>query len=290
MSINTVRFYRSICLVFAACVFGSIASVFAQMSTTDVSTSGWSTIAYRGIPIELEIKAGEESILQFPWRVEMGTSSEMLDMVKLEPIGDSVFLTPRSDFDKTRFYAEAVDSGAMFQIDIVSSNDGRPRMVRFLDGRGQDAPPERVEVQRHTTTPDSVEELGGYSWATVARFALQNIYSPERLIEPLQNMNEIKTDTTSVIADLVPGAEITARPWAQWQTIDGMYVIAVELQNQSHYGVTINPTKLRHSLVWKASAYWANYVYPAGELGDRTTMVIITPDSWENTTQSRGLN
>ncbi len=257
-------------------------------------SGGWKTMAYQGIPLSITIGVGQESILQFPWRVEMGSSSETLGMVRNVPVGDSVFLTPLMAFESQRFFAESTVDGSMFLIDITAVDDAAPQMIRFMDARGEDVPPTSMDESAATTpatTRDATTSAQGseVNYATLTRYALQRIYSPERLVTPVAGMSESRLpDRDIIIRDLVPGEDISAKAAAEWSTSDGLFVTALLVRNNGGHSVTLDPRHLRHTRTWLASAYWSTALSPAGTIGDETTLVVVSTSPWRDLIQQRG--
>lgn len=253
-------------------------------------SGGWKTQAYNSIPLKLSMKVGEESILQFPWRVELGSSSEMLGMVRNVPIGDSVYLTPLMAFDKQRFWAESTDTGAMIILDISASADAPPQMIRFADARANDAPAQQANSAPQTQgQPSGLRGQSEHSYAALSRFALQTLHSPERLIDPLDDVSEQPLRGVQAISDLVPGETVIADPVIEWRTGTGLYVTALIVTNKGRHSVNLDPPGLRHSVGWLSSAFWSTILSPAGTFGDETTMVVISRSSWRDTVKWGGV-
>ena len=258
-------------------------------------SGGWKTIPYQSVPIKLSIQVGKESILQFPWRVSMGSSSEMQGMVRNVPIGDAVYLTPLAPFENARFWAESKGDGSMMIIDISATQDAPPKMVRFVDDRASGQPPPAASTnasacqgagcagqsntQREAKGGNQVAE---HSYMSLARYAFQSLYSPERLIEPLDGVSEQPLKGGIAINDLVPGQRVTAKPAVEWRTSAGLFVTALLVRNAELHDVDLDPRRLRHSRDWLSSAFWSNQLSPSGSIGDETTMVVISRSAWRD--------
>ena len=284
---KTIRTLSLVLLV----TLGLVSGVSAQDNDpASGGSGGWKTEAYKGIPLTLSIQVGEESILQFPWRVELGSASEMLGMVRNVPVGDSVYFTPLMAFDNQRFWAESADTGAMLILDITASADAPPQMIRFIDARDDQVPAAQASSSSTATAPPQKRESasGEHSYAALSRFALQTLHSPERLIEPLDDVSEQPLRGVQAIDDLVPGETVIADPVIEWRTGSGLYVTALIVTNMGRHSVNLDPPGLRHSVGWLSSAFWSTQLSPSGTFGDETTMVVISRSSWRDTVKQGG--
>ncbi len=244
---------------------------------------GWKTMHYLDVPLTLTIQNGEESVLRFPWAVEPGFPSSMIGMLdQPRVIGDTFYLTPASPFDFERFTFLSPETGAIILMDIRSTDESLPARVMITDARLADA---AVEAKSTTPTlrptPDAPGQDGiRYTRIELARYAMQRVYSPDRLIQHLPGLTELSVKQPMVVQDLVPGALVEAVQWKEWRTPDGLYLTVLAVQNKGSFEVSLDPTLRRHSRHEIASTPYHSVLAPYGMPGDETALVIISRVSW----------
>lgn len=260
----------ALCLLFLAC------SAWSQ-DETRVDTS-FESIIWKGIPLDLHLNAGTESILRFPERVQVGLPPDMVGMFEVESVSNTVYITPLSDFNETRIRFRLVDSNNVLLFDVRASETGQTVLLDVVDGiqlQGQHS-------NAQSTTPSSPIAEERYDYVDLIRYAFQNIYSPERLIKPLQGVVERQLADNSIVKHIVSGHDINAKPVSQWVTNDGLFVTAVYLQNLDGHSVRLDPRRFRHSKFWLATSLYSNVLSPNLQVGDVTTMVVVSDTKWED--------
>ena len=249
----------------------------------DQAPTGWKTMHYLDVPLTLTVKAGQESVLRFPWAVEPGISSDMVGMLdQPRAIGDTFYLTPASPFDFERFTFLSPESGAIILIDIRSTQDALPVRVIVNDARAEDAAAQvRSESPASAVASDDrAEPDARYSVIELAQFAMQMVYAPAREIRQMPGLTELTIRDPIVVDDLVPGAFVEATQWKEWRTQDNRYLTVLAVQNIGRSPVSLDPTVRRHSRYEIASTPYSSNLAPYGMPGDATTLVIISSVPW----------
>lgn len=244
---------------------------------------GWKTMHYLDVPLRLTIRNGEESVLRFPWAVEPGFPSSLIGMLdQPRVIGDTFYLTPASPFDFERFTFLSPETGAIILMDIRSSDESLPARVMITDARLAEAAAEAKSTSPALQpAPDKPEQHGvRYTHIELARYAMQQVYAPDRLIQHLPGLTEVSVKQPVVVQDLVPGARVDAVPWKEWRTPDGRYLTVLAVQNRGSFEVSLDPTLRRHSRHEIASTPYRSVLAPAGMPGDETALVIISRVAW----------
>ena len=274
----------------AVLILSTVPIAGAQDEVTGGATKngGWSTVSYGAVPIEITIQSGTESILTFPWRVHLGSSNDILSMVRNLPIGDSIYLTPLMEFDSKRFVAEDPATGSTMLLDITATKEAPPRMLRFVDNRPNMAKalaPLQPAASSEKNQEAPIESGGEYSYALLTRMALQFIYSPKSVITTLDGVSRSPIGQARSINDLIIGENVIASPSHVWRTKTGLYVIAVRVLNLGNQAVDLDQRRMRHTTTWISSAFWSTRLEGAG---DETTLVVVSSTSWNKGIAQRG--
>ncbi|MDC0434758.1 DUF3438 family protein [bacterium] len=279
--------------------------VQAENRVTHVGDHQWEKIGFDGVPIKMSLKSGELSVLRFPWRVSLAVPDHLEGAIDLTAMGDQVLFTPLMDFETARFWAESTTDGSMFIVDIASSESADTVYVDFVDARGvvdgqgdyamassdpvtqtmQDTQvPEAQDVRNGAQMRDAPvsEQSSEHSFAALSRYALQSIYSPRRFDVPMAGITKRNIEQGKYINDLVPGYRTLAKAEKEWVTASGLYVTALSVKNGENTVLNLDPRRLRHEGSWLSSAYWSTKLNPRGNLGDSTTVVVISRTSWSD--------
>ena len=261
---------------------GGSADEAAPDAAETAQPPGWQTMRYRGLPLSLSISPREESALRFPWRVKPAMPSQMVGMVDPVTIGDTFYLTPASPFEETKFWFESQETGAMIYMNIRAAEDAPPARVRVLDTRADEAVAEAGEPPREGTGASRATEPVFHTKITLARFAMREVYAPDRLRMTLEGLTEQPLGQPTTVDDLVPGATVSATPWKEWRTSDGRYVTILRVRNLGPRPASLDPTRRRHTRFQIASVPRSPVLAPRGELGDETALVVIATAPWRD--------
>lgn len=277
-------------------ILGIVFVLMVGLARPSVASVDYQTINYTGEPLRLHLVPGEQSILVFPWRVHYGTSAKTLGSMDIQPIGDTLYITPMTDtVGEVLYWFKNPDTNAMIQAYVRVDENGSPvhAMVQDVRNGPPGAPTALTEGQgggtgeqvlRARTSEETIE----HGAAALVRFAMQEIYAPERLRQPLQGVNLVRLTAPSGVNWLFVGAEILARPWAEWKTSDGLYVTVLELTNLESRPVGLDPRRIRYSPLLDWAAMLDTSLEPNGSLFSSTALVLVSRGSWRETLDSYG--
>ena len=281
-------------------ILGIVFLAMAALARPSAAAVDYQTLNYTGEPLRLHLVPGEQSILIFPWRVHYGTSAKALGAMEIQPIGDTLYITPMTDtVGEVLYWFKNPATGAMIQAYVRVDENGAPLHARVQDVRngppgaptaltgGEEHAPRGQGPRAQAGAPTS-EEAIEHGAATLVRFAMQEIYAPERLRQPLQGVNLVRLTDPSGVDWLFVGAEILARPWAEWKTSDGLYVTVLELTNLESRPVGLDPRRIRYSPLLDWAAMLDTSLEPNGSLFSSTALVLLSRGSWRETLDSYG--
>ncbi len=248
----------------------------ASSGANSLDQSGYQTLPWRGFPIRISVVPGEEQIIHFGEAVRWSLPKNLMGRVTGESIAGTMYLTANAEFDNTRFHFQALDSNTMYLLDITANRDAVTRPIRVVDATGEQAVNQGT-VKRTQKKPSGYVDL--------TRFVFQTIYSPERLIDELHDVTKIRLRREAPKKHLIPGANVTITPMAQWRTDSGLYAIGIFLKNNENRVVQIDPRRLRADPRWKTLSLLNGVLAPMNTVGDSTTMVVIADGNWMEVSQ-----
>jgi integrating conjugative element protein (TIGR03749 family) len=244
------------------------AGIVESATAADGVPSGPERIAWRKIPIEIALPVGDERLLHFPEPVKVGLPPQLQTQLRLQSIEGTLYARANASFEATRVLVQGLESGQMYVLDLSASVHGASTtaitVYRSDDpglGPATHSPADQAE---HTPWASP------YGYATLTRFAAQQLYAPARLLAPLPAVVRVPVRREAVL--LVRGGAVTAEPLVAWRS--GIhYLTAVQLTNTSDAPVTLDPRELRGR--WLTATFQHNRLQAAGSEADRTVVYLI---------------
>lgn len=259
-------------------------------------TSSVETVTWTGVPINVVIPVGVERVIKFKHsKIQIAIPMALAGIATAESNRGVVYLRASRPFNKSRFRFREKDTGKIYAMDVTASDESgklAPIVIVTEDDVDvseitiePDLPtPVPPEAQLPTNTP--IEQVVQaplppvvHGYTTLVRFAMQQVYAPERLIESVPDIYRVSFNADVDAINIVPGAKVKARVLGQWRNADH-YVTAVYLQNMSAENITLDPRQLTGRHTWKSTALMNGVLTPANTFGDATTLVAISDKKW----------
>lgn len=220
-------------------------------------------------PIEFIVPTNQERIITFPGPVELHNLSQDLTTDKVSILNNdgSLYIKAKKAFDPIRVAISLKTTGQVILIDISSKTgaDNLPLEVLFLKKESKDTGEGIKKCEGGTTA--------SINYTLLMRYAIQHLYSPERLIEDNPSINRTPMFTTKSVS-LVYGSSILTMPLTSWRGGD-LYVTAVLLKNTLCERIHLSPLKLKGQ--WLAATFYpTNFLTKKGTLHDRTTLFLVS--------------
>lgn len=216
-------------------------------------------------PISFVIPVGQEKMLTFPSRVVVkGDQAPLLttDKVTLLNNNGTLYIKALKAFSPIRVPVVVKATGAVVLIDLSAKVKADPTPVEV--------------VLAESGTPSKKTKhakKGSSSYISLLRYAIQHLYSPQRLIDENPTINRTPMYTTKDVA-LTPISNVIAMPLASWHS-GSYYITAVLLKNVWHESVRIDPR--RFSGHWLAASFYPSENLSAqGTRKDRTTVFLVS--------------
>ncbi len=235
------------------------------MFVTDVLAAPVEWIAWKKVPIRVELAVGQEQRIDFPGRVRVGIPAAVQPVLRAQIVSGSVYLLAYAPFASSRLILREPDSGRIYLFDVSASHEAEASsaMQVFvpdqLSNSVQDAPPGEARPARE---PGYVE---------LTRFAARQLYAPARLVRDTQGFVRVAVSRKPIA--LVRGLPIDAIPLVAWRT-RSLYITAVKLINRSDQAQDLDARTLRGT--WLTATFQHHRLLPAGDEADTTTVYLIS--------------
>lgn len=212
-------------------------------------------VAYRGVPVTIDLPLNQEIRVHFDESVEVGLPVALSAQLDVSSVHGIVYLTALQPFTSQRLALKGTQSGRFMLLDVVASPDSdtsRDIVIR-TDGA--------------TLVPDVQPSL---TIAQLMRYIAQTTLAPRRP-EPLPS--RIKRTVLALPADRIyRDFVVVSQLLAAWRT-DSWLAIAIELRNQSDEAIALSPGDIAGS--WIAVGFQHTRLLPRGKRGAQTVMFLV---------------
>ena len=235
-------------------------------------------VVWHGDPIEIVLSPGQERRIEFDSAVEIGLEPRQADQFVIEIYDRTVLITPNPSATDTRVVVGQLSGTLRFPLDLKLIDQPIPlgpvRVIAQGAG-GKEDPPSGTAV--HTTTAPWGPARARTGYIDLVRFAAQQFYSPERLVDVPTGAKPVAVTGRPV--RLVRYRSVKTIPLASWQ-VDRQFVTAVLVRNTLDDRVTLDPRHLVGR--WLASTFYHHRLAPAGTRGDRSMAFLVSAIPFEN--------
>lgn len=235
-----------------------------QTGSTYAASEKPERVAWRKIPIAVELPVGRERLIHLPGPVKVGLPLELQGIVRVQSIAGTLYLLAHQPFGSTRVIVRSVDDGQVYLLDLSANpkaTGSTPVAIYLPDEPGVDSGPSGSDVAA----------LPQYGYVTLTRFAAQQLYAPARLLENLPGVVRVPVKREPVA--LVRGNAVDAVPLVAWRAGD-LYLTAAKLTNNTDRPQTLDPRTLRGR--WLTASFQHNRLHVAGSETDRTVVYLIS--------------
>lgn len=208
-------------------------------------------------PLKLDLEVETERFLHFSFPVDIGVPANLKEQVRVQIVGNSVYITATQNFDRQRFLVRSREDGSVMVFDIkADSLEVGSKHVHINDAS-------------RTTVKQTKKK---WSPASLTRFAARIMYAPKRL---RMSSNGLTQAPLPKQADrLVRDERIRIRPIASWKSEQGLFVTVVLLTNLSDYAIELHPSRLRGN--WTAATFHHYRLLPSTTLANVTAVYLIS--------------
>lgn len=253
---KTIKLHR-------VCWFGLALLLFQTWA--NAASEATERIEWKKIPIQLDLKVGQERRIEFPASVRVGVPGNLQAMLRTQSVNGVVYLLAHQAFESARVLIRETTGDQIYLLDVVASNESlqnHPLQV-FVKREG--------ELDDSKTPANHNKVLPTFSYVELIRFAAQQLYAPTRLLRNRAGI--VRTSLVRNPVDLVRGGAINARPLVAWRA-GQYYLTAVQLSNRTRQPQVLDPRNLRGT--WLAATFQHHRLLPAGDEADTTAVYLIS--------------
>jgi integrating conjugative element protein (TIGR03749 family) len=246
------------------------------------------------VPLALPLVVGKERIVFVDQNVRVGLPRNLVDKLRVQSTGGALYLLAKEPIEPTRLQLQNMTSGEIMLVDIVATagqpNQPAPEPIKIVAGESpavrygqatksinsssnrpaassarpgnqeesEDSPP----IRRETPVP-----------VVITRYAAQMLYAPLRTVEPVDGIAQVNINRRLDLSTLLPSFPIEATALGAWR-LDGYWVTAVKLRNNSVQHITLDPRNLMGDFV--TATFQHPYLGAKGDASDTTTAYLVT--------------
>lgn len=211
-------------------------------------------------PIRIMLPLNQERLVRLPSAISI-VDSELDEQVGVVKIQDALYFNAHTAFANKRLVVQLMPNGEAIVFSLSAQEDAsNTAPIEVLIDES-----DNLEKSPTLTTSSNINAV------TLTRFAIQSLYSPERLLVTPPEITRTPMLTQRHIT-LVYGASITAKPLISWHAND-LYVTAIELKNDLNKQVIIDPRQVLGN--WQTTTFYPTNTL-AGRGNKETTTVFVT--------------
>lgn len=226
-------------------------------------------------PIPVALQLGRERLVTFPGPVLLHVQPGLENMVRLQTIGRTVYVTALATFDSPlRIVAEDLERDSrMYPVDLLARK-GTVVAADEIEIHGVAAPSPAA-----TGTPSSApraESAEAPDMVALTRHASLMLYAPTRLLPASASIRQVPV-TLAPVPGLYRGAQLITTPIAAWRS-GNLYVTAVRFTNQGA-PLELAMDELRGQ--WLAATAQHNRLGAKGAESDTTAVYLVCDKPFE---------
>ena len=208
-------------------------------------------------PLKLDLEVETERFLHFAYPVDIGIPANLKEQVRVQIVGNSVYLTATHAFERQRFLIRSREDGTVMVFDIQADT----LEVGAQHVHINDASRSVVRQTKKRWTP-----------ASLTRFAARIMYAPKRLRISSDGLTQAPLPAKAT--RLVRDERIKIQPIASWKSEHGLFVTVLLLTNTSHHAIELHPSKLRGD--WTAVTFHHYRLLPNTTSANVTAVYLIS--------------
>ncbi|WP_161485249.1 DUF3438 family protein [Aliivibrio fischeri] len=237
-------------------------------------------------PIHISFEKGKQRIINLPYHAKMSIPRSLLDKVRIESAGGSIYITALEEFPSTPARIKLLDNGLDIRL-FINAMPATENPVEHVKITVWEAPTLRTnKTSTSAQLPSFLSSNSKMKLTDVAllRFASLNYWAPPRLRPQLPSgLSSVKLNKSVELDNLMGYCSLGRfdfRLLDAWKTSDGRYLTVLAVKNLTDKKVYFNMTHLamQHS---KSSPHHL-YLTKSGTAGDITTLSIITKLPFES--------
>ncbi|AAU27078.1 TPA: TIGR03749 family integrating conjugative element protein [Legionella pneumophila] len=216
-------------------------------------------LVWEKVPLTIELPINKERLVQFPQAIKIIDQqlSTNLDILKVK---GSLYLKAKDTFNDARLIAQLLPEGEVIILNLKANE------------KAVNTTPIEILIDDPKVTHQSSASQYEYNAIQLTRFAIQALYSPERVRDIPEGIYRSPMQTNKTIP-LFYGASIEAHPLASWRG-GSLYVTAVDLKNLLNQPVKLQFSKLMGH--WQTASFYPKSELPPRNQHESTTVFVVS--------------
>ncbi len=211
-------------------------------------------------PIQLSLPLNQERMIRFPLNINL-IDSELDQNVSVLKVQDALYLNAHDVFNNKRMVVQLMPEGEVIILNLSASKDTHTI-----------TPVQIIMEEKNDKTTESSSPDANLNAITLTRFAIQSLYSPERLLVIPAGVTRTPMQTERHI-NLMYGASVQAKPLISWRGGD-LYITAIEFKNILNHEISLNAERLMGQ--FQTAVFYPSNTLKARTQADTTTLFVIT--------------
>ena len=229
--------------------------------------------AWRGLPLAVSMRPGQERSVFFPARVlEVQVPTVLDGKLRTQVLGKGVHWLSTEVFPRQRAVVSTVD-GHVYLLDLAATEDGGGPSIEIVKGTP-------IAGQVHSTTQSEPPPV------RLTRFAAQHLYAPERLRPADAGISRLAPPALPGDTPLIQGVHLAYSVLGAWRGY-GHHVTALQVRNRSSLQIPLDPRLFEHRRIrgrWIASTFQHRWLQPAGSAAaaDATVLYLVSRQPFQD--------
>ncbi|HAT7797093.1 TPA: TIGR03749 family integrating conjugative element protein [Legionella pneumophila] len=244
---NTMKYLK-----FSLLALGLALSQFSHALTSE-------HLVWEKVPLVIELPINQERLVQFPQPIKI-IDQQLNANLEVLKVKDSLYLKAKEPFKDSRLIAQLLPEGEVVILNLKA------------DEAAKNTTPIEILIDNPKSTPSQNINQYEYNAIQLTRFAIQALYSPERVREIPEGIYRTPMQTNKTIP-LFYEASVEARPIASWRG-GNLYVTAIELKNLLNKPLQLHFSKIMGQ--WQTASFFPKSTLPERNQHESTTLFVVS--------------
>lgn len=242
---------RFLCLCLC---LGISASAFSEAHESQV---------WRDVPIRVTLSQGLERVLKFESPITLLRQEKIqgIDIIKAK---QRLYLKPKARINQ-RLMIQLQNSGDIILVDLE------------IDQEGLERAPLDITSEKKATLSQLISDYD-YNAIVLTRFAIQTLYSPERIVEKLPGVIRLNITQDNKVK-IFKNSTISSKVMASWRA-GKRYVTAIDCKNLSNKTIRLDKQVLYGR--WQTASFYPRDRLPANNKQHTSTLILVSTTPFES--------
>ncbi|HCJ1069230.1 TPA: TIGR03749 family integrating conjugative element protein [Legionella pneumophila] len=216
-------------------------------------------LVWEKVPLNIELPVNQERLIQFPQAIKI-IDQQLNPEIDVLKVKSSLYLKAKDSFKDNRLIVQLLPEGEVIILNLKA------------DSQMTNTTPIEILIDDPKTNHNAASSQYEYNAIQLTRFAIQALYSPERVREIPEGIYRTPMQTHKTIP-LFYGASIEAHPLASWRG-SNLYITAVDLKNMLNKPLNLQFSNLMGH--WQTASFYPRNILPARNQHENTTVFLVS--------------